>query len=117
MTLHQFAPYFPAAITPLIIGLSGWNVWRLKYAYRKRGRRAVEQLLATRGETPVAISEVPLCAVYETAGLSASTIFEVRARTSDGDERTDKWGYRPRVFPWQTEGLQRLNHGIWIAVA
>ena len=114
MTLAQFGPLFPAVLTPLFIAVGGWNMWRLKRLYRARGRRAVEQRLATRGETLVAIKEVRRSAFFETAGLSATAIFEVRARTAGGDERTYQWAYRPRVLPWQTEGLQRLAHGIWI---
>jgi hypothetical protein len=117
MTLAQFGPLFPAVITPLMIALGGWNMWRLKHLYRARCRRMVEHRLATLGETPVAIKEIPRAAFYETAGLSAAVIFEVRARAADGDERTYQWGYAPRSFSRRTEGLQRLAHGIWIALA
>jgi hypothetical protein len=96
------------------IALSSWNIWRVKYAYRARGRRVIEQLLASREESLVAIKELPLSELYDRAGLSAAAIFEVRARTANGCERTYQWAYAPRIFPWQTEGVQRLAHGIWI---
>jgi hypothetical protein len=115
MTLTQIAALFPLAIAPLFGGLAIWSAWRTRAAYRKRGRQAVERLLTSRGETLVAIKDVPLSALRETAGLAAAAIFEVRARTAEGDERTYQWGYAPRIFPWQTEGVQRLAHGIWIA--
>jgi hypothetical protein len=114
MTLAQVGPLFPIAMAPLFIALSGWNFWRVKHLCRARGRRMVEQRLATLGETPVAIKEVSRAAFFETAGLSAVVIFEVRARTADGDERTYQWAYAPRSFARKTEGLQRLAHGIWI---
>jgi hypothetical protein len=117
MTLHQFAPILPVALcSAFAIACSGWTVWRVKFAYRARGRREVEHRLAERGETLVALKETPFSAMTATTGLSTSppVIFEVRARTADGDERTYQWAYEPRVFPWQTEGLKRLAHGIWI---
>ncbi len=120
MTLHQFAPIIPVAIASLgAVACSGWIVWRLKYAYRARGRREVERMLASRGETLVAIRDRPFGLLQVTTGLSTSppVIFDVRARTADGDERTYQWAYEPRVFPWQTEGLKRCAHGIWIALA
>lgn len=114
MTIHHFSPLVSMACSLVAVVMSGWSVWRVKFAYRKRGRRAVERLIAARGETLVAIKEAPPSALRATAGLSAAVIFEVRARTAQGDERTYHWGYAPRVFPWQTEGVQRLAHGIWI---
>jgi len=114
MTLHQFARLIPLAIAPLISGLATWSAWRLRATYRKRGRQAVERLLKSHGEALVAIKDVPLSALRETTGLSAAAIFEVRARTGEGDERTYQWAYEPRVFPWQSEGLKRVAHGIWI---
>jgi hypothetical protein len=116
MTLHQLGPFVPIATLPLLSALAIWSAWRIRAVYRKRGRRVVERLLTSRGETLVAIKEVRLSALSATAGLSAAVIFEVRARTAEGDERTYQWAYAPRgVFPWQTEGVQRLAHGIWIA--
>jgi len=114
MTLHPFSPYIPAAISLAVIGLSSWNFWRIRFAYRARGRREVERLLASRGETLVAIRDLPFGEITEKSGLSTTVVFEVRARAADGDERTYQWAYEPRVFPWQTEGLKRLAHGIWI---
>ena len=116
MTFHQVGPFILVA-TALVSALSIWNTWRLKYAYRARGRQMVDRLLTTRGETLVAINDVPLSSFHEKAGLSAAAaaIFEVHARTAEGDERTYRWAYAPRIFPWQTEGVQRLAHGIWIA--
>jgi hypothetical protein len=117
MTLHQFAPILPVAVcSALAVACSGWTVWRMKFAYRARGRREVERMLAGRGETLVAIKELPFSLSQATTGLSTSppVIFEVRAHASDGDERTYQWAYEARVFPWQTEGLKRLAHGIWI---
>jgi hypothetical protein len=86
----------------------------VKFAYRKRGRREVERMLASRGETLVALRNLPYGSLPTTTGLTSIVIFEVRARTGDGDERTYQWAYEPRVFPWQTAGLKRLAHGIWI---
>ena len=119
MTLHQFAPILPVAITSLgAVACSGWIIWRVKYAYRARGRREVERMLADRGETLVALKDLPFSSLQVTTGLSTSppVIFEVRARTSNGDERTYEWAYEPRGFPWQSEGVKRLAHGIWIPV-
>jgi hypothetical protein len=115
MTLHQFAPVVPVAVCmALAVAASGWSVWRVKFAYRKRGRREVERMLASRGETLVALKTLPFGALPTTTGLTSIVIFEVGARTSDGAERTYQWAYEPRVFPWQSEGLKRLAHGIWI---
>jgi hypothetical protein len=117
MTIHQFAPNIPVALSSLLaVVASGWSLWRVKYAYRARGRREVERMLASRGEILVDIKDLPLSSPLPKTGLSTIVIFEVRARTSDGDERICEWAYEPRVFPWQTEGIKRLAHGIWIAV-
>lgn len=114
MTLHQLGPLIPLTIAPLVSVLSIWGMWRVRVAYRARGSQMVERLLTSRGETLVAIKDVRLPALSATAGLSGAVVFEVRARTADGDERTYQWAYAPRVFPWQTEGVQRLAHGIWL---
>ena len=114
MTVHPFSPLISVAFSALAIVLSSWNLWRVKFAYRRRGRREVERMLASRGETLVAIKDLPYGALPTTTGLNSIVIFEVRARTRDGDERTYQWAYEPRVFPWQSEGLKRLAHGIWI---
>jgi hypothetical protein len=117
MTLHQFAPIIPVAVcSALAVLCSGWLIWRVKFADRARGRREVERMLAGRGEALVAIKNLPFGLSQVTIGLSTSppVIFEVRARTSDGDERAYQWAYEARVFPWQTAGLKRLAHGIWI---
>jgi hypothetical protein len=118
VTLHQFAPIVPVAFTSaLAIACSAWSIWRVKFAYRARGRREVERLLASRGETLVALKNLPYGSLPVTTGLSTIVIFEVLARTREGGERTYQWAYEPRVFPWQTEGLKRLAHGIWIPAA
>ena len=70
--------------------------------------------LASRGETLVAVKDLPFGSLPTATGLSSLVVFEVRARTRDGDERAYEWAYEPRVFPWQSEGLKRLAHGIWI---
>jgi hypothetical protein len=114
MTLHQFGPWIPAATSPLVIALSGWRFWLVKHAHRASGRRAVKQMLESRGETLVALRDLPFCEVPVKTGLSSTVVFEVRARTGNGGERTYEWAYEPRVFPWQVEGLKRLAHGIWI---
>jgi hypothetical protein len=118
MAFHRFDPLLiPAVTTPLVIALSGWNFWRVKYAYRARGRRAVEQMLKARGETLVAIEDVPFCDLPVKTGLSSTVVFEVRARAADGQDRAYQWAYEPRIFPWQSEGVKRLAHGIWIPAA
>jgi hypothetical protein len=118
MAFHRFDPFIiPTVLTPLVIALSGWNFWRMKYAYRRRGRRQVERLLASRGETLVAIEDVPFCDLPVKTGLSTTVVFDIRARTAEGQDRTYRWAYEPRVFPWQTEGVKRLAHGIWIPAA
>lgn len=115
MTLHQFGPIVPVAVcSALAIVASGWNVWRIKFAYRARGRREVERVLASRGETLVGIEDVPFRDLAVRTGLTSFIAFEVRARTADGGEHAYKWAYEPRVFPWETAGLKRLAHGIWI---
>jgi hypothetical protein len=115
MTLHQFAPIIPAVCSTLAVACSGWTIWRVKCAYRARGRREVERMLADRGETLVALQNRPFSSLQATTGLSTSPpVIEVRARTVDGDEHTYEWAYEARVFPWQTAGLKRLAHGIWI---
>ncbi|MFL5298539.1 MAG: hypothetical protein ACJ798_19340 [Phenylobacterium sp.] len=116
MTLHQFAPIFPVAIAMAIaVGASGWSVWHVNFAYRARGRRAVERMLESRGETLLALRKLPFREAPVRTGLTSLVVFEVRARTADGEERAYEWAYEPRIFPWQTEGLKRLAHGIWIA--
>ena len=114
MTFHPYSPFIPPAISLLAIALTGWNLWRIRYAHRARGRRAVEQILTRRGETLVALTDVPFNHVRVRTGLSSTVVFAVRARTPDGDERTYELAYEPRVFPWQLEGVKRLAHGIWI---
>ena len=114
MTTQHFAPLISIACSTLAIAASGWMIWRVRYAHRKRGRQEVERMLASRGETLVALKDVPFSSPLPKTGLSANVIFEVRARTGDGDERTYQWAYEPRVFPWESEGLKRLTHGIWI---
>jgi hypothetical protein len=113
--LHQFAPLLPLAVAPLFSGLAIWSALRMRAVHRKRGRQQVERLLASRGEALVAIKTVRISPFRPTAGLSAAEIFEVHARRADGEEQVYEWAYEPRVFPWQTEGLKRLAHGIWIA--
>ena len=114
MTLHQFAPIVPTLLTTLLaVGVSTWSLWRVK-TYRARGRRAVERMLRSRGEALVALKVAPRSAMRPTAGFNAVVVFEVRASTADGLQRTYEWAYAPRVFPWQTEGLQRVAHGVWI---
>ncbi|HEY2357850.1 MAG TPA: hypothetical protein VGH86_10400 [Phenylobacterium sp.] len=114
MTIQQFAPLISIACSMLAIAATGWMIWRVKYAYRRRGRREVERMLAGLGEALVALKDVPFSSPLPKTGLSANVIFEVRARTGAGDERTYQWAYEPRLFPWQSEGLKRLAHGIWI---
>lgn len=115
MTLHQFGPIVPvAACSILAMATSTWNIWRIKFAYRARGRGAVEQMLKARGETLVDLSDVPFSQLPVTTGLSSNVVFAVRARTAEGEERTYRWAYEPRVFPWQSEAVKRLAHGIWI---
>jgi hypothetical protein len=115
MTLHQFAPVVPVILSSLVaVAASGWSVWRVKFAYRRRGRREIERMLASRGETLVALKDLPFSSPLPKTGLTTNVIFEVRARTADGDERTCQWAYEARVFPWETAGLKRLAHGVWI---
>ena len=115
MTLHQFGPIVPVAVcSALAIAASGWNVWRVKFAYRARGRREVERMLASRGETLVAIEDVPFS---RSAGEDRPlTPLDLRGSRPHGRRRRARlqWAYEPRVFPWETEGLKRLAHGIWI---
>jgi hypothetical protein len=114
MTIPPYSPVISVAFSMLAIVASGLSIWRMKYAYRAHGRREVGRVLASRGETLVAIRDLPFTTPLPKTGLSAIVIFEVRARTSNGDERTYQWAYEPRVFPWQSAGLKRLAHGIWI---
>ena len=114
VTLHPSNAYIPPAISLVVIGLSIWNFWRIRFAYRARGRREVERVLASRGETLLAIKDVPFSKLTVTTGLSTNVVFQVRARAGDGQEHIYEWAYEPRIFPWQSEGLKRLAHGIWI---
>ena len=86
MTFHPYSPFIPPAISLLAIALTGWNLWRIRYAHRAHGRRAVEQILTRRGETLVALRDVPFNHVRVRTGLSSTVVFAVRARTPDGDE-------------------------------
>jgi|GEM_PF-6535086 len=113
MTPAPFASLSVACST-LVIALSGWNLWRIKFAHRARGRRAVERLLSDRGEVLVAIKELPISALRSTSGFAGAVVFQVVGRDPDGAEQTYEWAYAPRIFPWQTECVQRLAHGIWI---
>jgi hypothetical protein len=113
MTPHPSFALFQVAFI-LIMVLSGWNLWRIRRVHRARGRQAVDSLLANRGETLVALRELKVSALPTITGLSSTVAFEVTARSRDGAEHTYQWAYEPRVFPWQTEGLKRLAHGIWI---
>jgi len=116
MTLHAFGPFIPPAISLVVIALTGWNLWRIKYAHRARGRRAVEQMLRSRGETLVALKDRPFSQLPAGMGLSSTVVFDIQARAADGEERTYAWAYEPKLFPWQSEGVKRLAHGIWIPV-
>jgi hypothetical protein len=116
MTMPQVAPNVVVALcSALAVAASGWSVWQAKYAYRARGRREVERRLASQGETLVGIEDVPFRDLAVKTGLSSTVVFKVAARTADGDERAYQWAYEPRIFPWQSDGLKRLAHGIWIA--
>jgi hypothetical protein len=117
MPLAQMAPFLPLTVAPLVSGLAIWSALRIRAAHRKRGRRQVEQAVARRGETLVAIENLPFSALRLTPGLTSTMIFRVLARGPNGDQRTYEWAYEPRVFPWQSEGLKRCAHGIWIALA
>jgi hypothetical protein len=117
MAYEGFSPLIlPLATT--VIGLSSIAYgWRMRRAARVRGRQAVERLLAERGETLVDIAELPVSRLLSNAGLRASIIFQVRARTPKGDEQTYQWAYAPPRDPATSTGLQRCAHGVWIALA
>ena len=76
MTPAPFASLSVACST-LVIALSGWNLWRIKFAHRARGRRAVERLLSDRGEVLVAIKELPISALRSTSGFAGAVVFQV----------------------------------------
>ena len=116
MTLHALGPFIPPAISLLVIALTVWNLWRIRYAHRARGQSAVEQMLRSRGETLVALKDLPFSKLPAGMGLSSTVVFDIRARGADGEERAYQWAYEPKVFPWQSEGVKRLAHGIWIPV-
>ena len=61
MTSHQIALLIAITTSLLSIVFASWNFWRIKYAYRARGRRAVERMLQSRGETLVDLRDVPFC--------------------------------------------------------
>jgi hypothetical protein len=116
MPLAQIAPLFPAIVAGFG-GLAIWSTLRMRAVYRKRGRQLVERMLASRGETVVAIKDLPFSSLPVGTGLSSTLIFRVLARNPNGEEQAYEWAYEPRVFPWQTDGLKRCAHGIWIALA
>jgi hypothetical protein len=116
MPLAQIAPLFPS-IVALLGGLGIGSALWLRAVHRKRGRRLIERRLASRGETLVAIKTLPFTSLPIGTGLSSTLIFRILARKPDGEEQTYEWAYEPRVFPWQTDGLKRCAHGIWIALA
>lgn len=116
MALVQIARYLPV-VMPLFGGLAVLGGWRMQVIYRKQGRKQVERMLASRGETLVAIKDLPFSSVPVRTGLSSFTVFQIRARSAHGEEQTYEWAFEPRVFPWQTEGLKRCAHGVWIALA
>jgi hypothetical protein len=117
MAFAQIAPLFPLVIAPLFGGLAIWSALRMRAVHRERGRRQIEQAVARRGETLVAIENLPFSALRMTPGLSSTLIFRVLASGPNGDRHAYEWAYEPRVFPWQSEGLKRCAHGIWIALA
>jgi hypothetical protein len=117
MSFHQSALLTSYAASLLVIAVSIWRFWWIRHAYRARGRRAVERVLTNRGETLVDLRDLAFSEIPVRTGLSSTVAFEVRARTAGGDERTYRWAYEPRVFPWQSEAVKRLAHGIWIPAA
>ncbi|HZZ68999.1 MAG TPA: hypothetical protein VFE18_12570 [Phenylobacterium sp.] len=118
MPLTHFAPLASVFISSLTaISLSTWAIWRTQRGLSRRGRRQVEQVLQSRGEALVALKAVPLNAMATTTGLSNGVVFQVTARAADGARRTYKWAYETKLFPWQSEGLKRCAHGVWIALA
>jgi hypothetical protein len=118
MPLAHLAPVASVFISSLTaIALSTWAIWRTRRGLSRRGRRQVEQMLQSRGETLVALKTLPLNAVATTTGLSNSVVFQVTAEATDGARRTYRWAYETKLFPWQSEGLKRCAHGIWIALA
>ena len=116
MPLAQIAPWLPSLVA-LLGGLAIWGVLWLRAVHRKRGRQRVEHMLGSRGETLVAIKTLPFSSLPIGTGLTSTLIYRVVARKPNGEEQTYEWAYEPRVFPWQTDGLKRCAHGIWIALA
>jgi hypothetical protein len=104
-------------IAPCFSGLAIWGALWVRAVQHKRGLQQVERELASRGETLVTIKELPFSSMWIRAGLSGALIFQIRARRPTGEEQVYEWAYEARVFPWQTEGLKRCAHGIWIALA
>jgi hypothetical protein len=118
MPLAHFGSIASVFISSLTaIALSSWAIWRTQRGLSRRGRHNVEQVLQSRGETLVALKALPLNAVATTTGLSNGVVFQVTAKAADGARRTYKWAYETKLFPWQSEGLKRCAHGIWIALA
>ena len=110
------SPAVPVSMLASLVAIAA-GLWPALYVVRSRrnGRKAVERELARRGERPVQIKPVPLWAIHDRAGLTGSAVFDVDARTADGQPRAYRWAYDPGLI---TAGgavrLKRLEHGIWI---
>ena len=114
MTLSRFAPILPVAVSTLFIVVGGASAFWTVARFRRNGRRAIEQELARRGESPISISSVPLSALPERTGLASGFVYRIAARNADGAETSYMWAYEPALIARQPRALMRLAHGIWI---
>lgn len=106
------APASLAFLGPVLV-FGSW--WWVRVTFRANGRRAIAQALADRGETPIEITDVPMSAVPQRAGLAAAPyVFRVLARDGKGHEASYDWAYEPALVARQARSLKRLAHGIWI---
>ncbi len=112
----------PALVTSLIGSMTAIVAASSSFFTRKRfrrnGRRAVEQELARRGETPTLIAEMPISALSGRTGLGAAAfLFHVEARTTDGAPRVYEWAYEPALVARQRRALKQFAKSVWIPLA
>ena len=115
MTWGNVGAWAPGLFVAIIAPVQIWNLYRVRLGWRRRGAKAIEALLASRGEQLSALRNVtgwPAHAPHP--GLSgAAVLFKVKALGADGAERD----YDLAFDPLGGGALKRLAHGIWISPA
>jgi hypothetical protein len=114
---HHLTPALVISMTASLVAVvAAFSGVGIRLGALAKGRRAILQELASRGETPTRIAELPVAALGG-AGLASGVVFHVTARAADGAPRTYDWAYEPGLLTHRPRPLKHLNRGIWIPLA